>query len=61
LRKGQPALSPPARGSNLTLKPDSYPNPNHNPNPTYLNKPTETYQTVLTQTDTVGLQCAPSD
>ena len=41
----------------LTLKPDPYLNPNQNPNPTYSNKPTEPYQTVLTQTDTVGLQC----
>ena len=40
----------------LTLKPDPYPNPSHNP--TYHNKPTETYQTVLTVTDIVGLQCA---
>jgi len=47
----------------ITLKHDpySYPNPNHNPNPTYPNKPTEPYQTVLTLTNTVGLQCAPSD
>jgi len=45
----------------LTLKPDPYANPNHNPNPTYLNMPTEPYQTVLTLTDTVGLQCAPTD
>jgi len=28
-----------------------------NPNPAYLSKPTEPYQTVLTLTDTVGLQC----
>jgi len=42
----------------LTLKPDPYLNPNHNPNP---NKPTERYQTVPTLTDTVGLQCVPSD
>jgi len=41
----------------LALKP----NPNHNSNPTYPNKPTEPYRTVLTITDTVGLQCAPSD
>ena len=34
---------------------------NQNPDPTYPNKPTEPYQTVLTLTDTVGLQCAPSD
>jgi len=45
----------------LTLQPDPDPNPNCNPNPTYPNKPTEPYQTVLTLTDTVGLQCAPSD
>jgi len=45
----------------LIPKPYPYPNPNHNPNPTYPNKPTEPYQTVLTLTDTVGLQCAPSD
>ena len=30
----------------LTIKPDFYPNPNHNPNPTYSNKCTEPYQTV---------------
>jgi len=30
----------------LTLKPDPYPNANHNPNPTYRIKPTEPYQTV---------------
>jgi len=36
----------------LTQKPDPYPNPNHNRNPTYPNKPTEPYQTVLTLTDT---------
>ena len=41
--------------ANITLKPDPY------PNPTYPNKPTEPYQTVLTLTDTVGLQCAPRD
>jgi len=45
----------------LTLKPESYPIHNHNSNPTYPNKPTEPYQTVLTITDTAGLQCAPSD
>jgi len=45
----------------LTLKPDLYHNPNHNPNPTYPNKPTEPYQTLLTLTDTVDLQFAPSD
>jgi len=37
----------------LTLKPDPYPNSNHNPNPTYPNTPTEPYQTVLTLTGTV--------
>ena len=45
----------------LTLKPDRYPKPNHNPNPTYPNKPTEPHHTVLTLTDAVDLQCAPSD
>jgi len=45
----------------LTLKPDSYPNPNHNPNPAYPSKPTERYQTVLTLTNSVGLQYAPSN
>jgi len=34
----------------LTLKPDPYANPNHNP---YPNKPTEPYQTILILTDTV--------
>jgi len=43
------------------LKPEPYPNPNHNPNPTNPNKPTGPYQTLLTLTNTVGLQCAPSD
>jgi len=43
----------------LTLKP--YPYPNYNPNHTYPNKPIEPYQTVLTLTNTVGLQCGPSD
>jgi len=44
----------------ITLKPDPYPNPNHNPNTTsYPNTLTEPYQTVLTLTDIVGLQCAP--
>ena len=43
----------------LTLKPDPYPNPSHS-NPIYPNKPTEPYKTVLSLTDTVGLQCAPS-
>jgi len=41
----------------LTLKPDPYPNPNHNPKvPTNPNKPTEPYQTILTLTDTVCTQ-----
>jgi len=43
----------------LTLKPDPNPNPNHNPNSTYPNKPIEPYQTVLTLTSTLGLQCVP--
>ena len=47
--------------TNINHKPDPFDNPNHNPNPTYPNKPTEPYQTVLTLTDTVGLQCVPSD
>jgi len=45
----------------LTLKLDPYSNPNHNPNRTYPNKPTEPYQTALTLTDTVDLQCVLSD
>jgi len=40
----------------LTFKPDPYPNPNHNPNPTYPNNPPESYQTILTLTDTARLQ-----
>jgi len=39
----------------LTLKPDPY------IYPTYPNKPTEPYQTIPTLTNTVGLQCVPSD
>jgi len=38
----------------LTIEPDPYANTNHNPNPAYLNKPIESYQTILTPTDTVG-------
>ena len=46
----------------ITIKREPYPNPNHNPNPTlYPIKPIEPYQTVLTLTDTVGLQRVLSD
>jgi len=46
---------------NANINPKTLPNPNHNPNPIYPNKPNEPYETILTLTDTVGLQCASSD